>query len=83
MQANIAWERISTDAITLAWAEWDDPNGFRHSFAADPIRAIRDRFGIEVEGTLQHIELPPPPRLTDRAVQGSKGAEAAYPFTCC
>lgn len=83
MDTRHGWDSITTDVITLAWSEWDQPDGFRQQLAADPAGAIARRLGVTIEGELPKIELPEPPHLADSAVQAASGAEAVYPFTCC
>jgi ribosomally synthesized peptide (two-chain TOMM family) len=44
------WERVWTEAIALAWREWDQPNGFKEKLQADARGAIRTQFGFMFPG---------------------------------
>jgi hypothetical protein len=77
MTAN--WDEIVTKATVLAWKD----NGFRQRLQANQVEALREEFGVEVSADMPRIEIPAPPQIDAQPLQASRGAEAAYPFTCC
>jgi ribosomally synthesized peptide (two-chain TOMM family) len=58
------WERVWTEAVALAWKEWDKEGGFRGRLRADPRAAILQEFGFQLpkdvdltveEGTVEPV----------------------------